>query len=175
MIRKKRTEGVDEQMVIRNFRLLMDFMRENGYQHYEISNFCKDDAFSKHNRSYWSGEKYLGIGPSAHSFDTRSRQWNVSNIPEYIEAVEKGIIPAEKEPLTETQKYNEYIMTSLRTMWGIDYHKLRTNFGEESARYFSENVQKYIHDQTIVELEGLYFLTDDGKLFADGIASDLFL
>ncbi len=175
MIRKNRMQAVDEQMMIRHFKLLMDFMKEKNYLHYEISNFCQGTFYSKHNRSYWSGEKYLGLGPSAHSFNKESRKWNISSISGYLKALEMKTIPADIEYLTIPQKYNEYIMTSLRTMWGADYSVIQEKFGEKIAQNFQDNIQKYILSKKIENTENAYFLTDEGKLFADGIAADLFL
>ena len=106
---------MDEQQSAEQFILLMDEMQAKGFEHYEISNFCKPGAYSRHNSNYWKGVKYLGIGPSAHSYNGETRQWNIANNAKYIQALEKGEIPAETELLTETNRLNEYIMTSLRT------------------------------------------------------------
>jgi oxygen-independent coproporphyrinogen-3 oxidase len=124
---------------------------------------------SKHNSSYWAGKKYLGIGPSAHSFDRETRQWNITNNQTYIDSINKGVIPAEKEILSETQKLNEYIMTSLRTIEGLDLNKVGSS--ESGVRSRS---QKFIVAGKMIEEEGVLKLTHDGKLFADGIAAELF-
>ncbi|MCD4665356.1 MAG: radical SAM family heme chaperone HemW [Bacteroidales bacterium] len=174
LIKKKKTEAVKEQRIIEHFQVLTTQMKENGYVHYEISNFCKEPYFSKHNKSYWFGEKYIGLGPSAHSYDGKSRQWNVSNISKYISEVEKNIIPAEIEKLTPVQKYNEYVLTSLRTMWGTDLNFISKQFGNEIAKYFKSNVKNYVSSGKVMEKNGKYFLTVKGKLFADRIASNLF-
>ena len=174
LIKKKKTEAVKEQRIIEHFQVLTTQMKENGYVHYEISNFCKEPYFSKHNKSYWFGEKYIGLGPSAHSYDGKSRQWNVSNISKYISEIEKNIIPAEIEKLTPVQKYNEYVLTSLRTMWGTDLNFISKQFGNEIAKYFNSNVKNYVSSGKVMEKNGKYFLTVKGKLFADGIASNLF-
>ncbi|OYT12903.1 MAG: coproporphyrinogen III oxidase, partial [Bacteroidetes bacterium 4572_114] len=130
-IRKGKTRPLEDTVAARQFNMIMHVLEEAGFEHYEISNFCLPGRYSRHNTSYWFGEKYLGTGPSAHSFDGVSRQWNVSNLKSYISSVEKNEINFQKEILTKTQKYNEYVMTSLRTMWGIDLEKVKTDFGEK--------------------------------------------
>ena len=174
LIKKKKTEPVEEQRIIEHFHVLTSEIKANGFLHYEISNFCKEPYFSKHNKNYWFGEKYLGLGPSAHSYNQISRQWNVSNISKYISNVEKKIIPAEIEELTTIQKYNEYVLTSLRTMWGIDSYFINKQFGNKIKDHFNLYVNKHVNSGKIFEKNGKYFLSDEGKLFADGISSDLF-
>lgn len=168
LIREHKKEEVEPDKQARQFLLLMDWLSEAGYDHYEISNFAKPGMRSKHNSSYWTGKKYLGIGPSAHSFDGISRQWNVANNKTYIDSIVKEIIPAEKEVLTETQKRNEYIMTSLRTIEGLDLAKIK----DPGFRIKSE---KFIDQVRMIEENGFLKLTREGKLFADGIAAELFL
>jgi len=175
LIREHKKEDVEPDKQARQFLLLMDWLQEAGYEHYEISNFAKPASpagrpgmRSKHNSSYWSGKKYLGIGPSAHSFDGETRQWNVANNKTYIDSIAKEIIPAEKEILTETQKLNEYIMTSLRTVEGLDLRKVeRLELGVRS--------RKFIDNGKIILENNFLKLTREGKLFADGIAAELFL
>jgi len=148
--------------------LLMDWLNAAGYEHYEISNFAKPGMRSKHNSSYWSCKKYLGIGPSAHSFDGASRQWNIANNKLYIESTADGMLREEKERLTDVQKLNEYIMTSLRTIEGLDLKKVGSSeFGARS--------QKFIDTGKMIEENGFLKLTREGKLFADGIAAELFI
>ena len=124
---------------------------------------------------YWNGEHYLGLGPSAHSFNGISRQWNVSGIIEYSDQIRRNDRFFEREILTPEQRYNEYVMTSLRTMWGCDLNKIRHEFGEEFAFRISHFAFRFIDSGLMVEKEGVYYLTDEGKLFADGIASELFV
>jgi len=174
LIKRKKTKKVVEGKIIKDFRILTSQMKKHGYVHYEISNFCKEPYFSKHNRSYWFGEKYLGLGPSSHSYDGKSRQWNISNISKYISEIEKGNIPAEIEKLTLNQKYNEYILTSLRTMWGTDLNFISKQFGNKLERYFNANVKKHIKSGKILKNTEKYVLSEEGKLFADRISSDLF-
>jgi oxygen-independent coproporphyrinogen III oxidase len=173
MIEQHRTENVDPEKQSEQFSLLMQWLEEAGYEHYEISNFAKPGWRSLHNSSYWQGKKYAGIGPSAHSFNGSSRQWNIANNNIYIESISKGVLPFEKEILTPTQKLNEYIMTSLRTMEGILFEKLRSQFNIEEKELMKK-AAKFI-EAGLIET-GLHSmkLTRRGKLLADGIAADLF-
>ena len=167
LIKEKQKEDVDPEKQARHFILLMDWLDKAGYEHYEISNFAKSGMRSQHNSSYWSGKKYIGIGPSAHSYNEESRQWNIANNQTYIESVLKGIIPSEKETLTTTQKTNEYIMTSLRTMEGLD-------LGKVNSHELRIQSQKFIDEGKMMEENNFLKLTREGKLFADGIAAELF-
>jgi oxygen-independent coproporphyrinogen-3 oxidase len=170
MIQQHKMEDVDPDKQAEQFLLLMQWMEEASYEHYEISNFAKPYFRSQHNSSYWNGKKYLGIGPSAHSFNGVNRQWNISNNNIYIESINKGIIPFEKEELNPKQKINEYIMTSLRTIEGLNLSII-----EETERFKLRNAsKKYIISGKIVEENNFLKLTKDGKLLADGIAADLF-
>ena len=174
-IKKGRIKAPEEEQAARQFEILMDTMNNQGFIHYEISNFCKEGFFSRHNSNYWKQQKYLGLGPSAHSFDLDSRQWNVANLQQYIQSINAGNIPFEKEILTASQKYNEYIMTGLRTIWGINLKEVKLKFGEEFLSYLNKNSQKYIADKTMELKENALILTEKGKFLADGIASDLFI
>ena len=170
LIKEQRTADIDPDKQSEQFLLLMQWMEEAGYEHYEISNFAKPGFISRHNSSYWRGKKYLGIGPSAHSFDGASRQWNISNNNIYIDSIEKGIIPYEKEILTSTQQLNEYIMTSLRTMEGLDLNQVENALG----RKLRTGSRKFIERGLMAEEKGHLKLTKEGKLLADGIAAELF-
>ncbi len=175
-------KNVDEQHSSEQFEIMLEAMHQNDFVQYEISNFCKDGAFSKHNSNYWKKENYIGLGPSAHSFNGTSRQWNVSNNALYISSVEKGVLNFEKEELTSDQRYNEYVMTGLRTIWGVDLDLIRNEFGKEHADYFLKEIESYISAEDVLmeapsplERAGVrYYLSDKGKLIADKIASDLF-
>jgi oxygen-independent coproporphyrinogen-3 oxidase len=175
LISRNKMKPVVEELVVSHFNWLMLAMKNQGYVHYEISNFCREPHFSKHNLSYWSGKKYLGLGPSAHSFNGSSRQWNVSNISEYIQASGQQEISAEIENLSESQLYNEYILTSLRTMWGTDLALIENRFGQKFSTHFLSLIEKFLKNKKVVFKDGNYCLTDEGKLFADGIASELFI
>ena len=176
MIREGKAENISPDKQSEQFLLLMQWLEEAGYEHYEISNFAKPGFRSKHNSSYWQGKKYLGIGPSAHSFDGESRQWNIANNNIYINSLKTNILSFEKEGLTEKQKMNEYIMTSLRTKEGLDLSALERNFKKEKREEVLIAAKKYIQTgKLILSDSGHLVLTKEGKLFADGIASDLFM
>jgi oxygen-independent coproporphyrinogen-3 oxidase len=146
-----------------------------GYEQYEISNFCLPPHYAKHNSSYWKGAHYLGIGPSAHSYNELSRQWNVANNAKYIADIETGKIPAEIEVLTMQEQFNEFIMTSLRTKWGALVHKIEEKWGEEQKESFVKIAEAYL-SKGLMKLEnGIYSLSNSGKLLADSIMSDFFI
>jgi oxygen-independent coproporphyrinogen-3 oxidase len=170
LIKEQKTPDIDPDKQSEQFLLLMQWMEDAGYEHYEISNFAKPGFRSRHNSSYWQGKKYLGIGPSAHSFNGKSRQWNVSNNNIYIDSIEKGRIPYEKETLSDTQQMNEYIMTSLRTMDGLNLKQVKDVIGHK-LRIGS---RKFIERGLMVEEGDHLKLTRAGKLLADGIAAELF-
>lgn len=175
MINKGKLENINPDQQSEQFLLLMQWLGEAGYEHYEISNFAKPGHRSKHNSSYWQGKKYLGLGPSAHSFNGKSRQWNIANNNSYINSLKKDILAFEKEVLTEEQRMNEYIMTSLRTIEGLDLSYIETKFGIDNKNRLTEAGKKHIDSKKItISDEGHFVLTKEGKLFADGIASDLF-
>ena len=173
-IRKKKTIPVDADQAAAQFEILMDTARSMGYEHYEISNLALPGHQAIHNTNYWMGKPYLGIGPSAHSFNGKTRRWNIANNALYIKNVSNGDLLYEEEHLTTKQKLNEYIMTSLRTMWGCDLGKISVEYGETTtdilkataAQFVEAGKAKYEHNKLI--------LTDPGKLFADNIASELF-
>lgn len=169
MIKEHKKENVNPDKQSKQFLLLMQWMEDAGYEHYEISNFAKPGWRSRHNSFYWHGKKYLGIGPSAHSFDGNCRQWNVSNNQQYIDSIQKGMIPFQSEVLTEVQKLNEYIMTSLRTMEGLNLKKTG-----EAAEKLAFSAKKYIEGGLIKLINDHLILTKEGKLLADGIAAELF-
>lgn len=155
----------------------MKWMKEAGYEHYEISNFSIPGKRSRHNTSYWSGKSYLGIGPSAHSFDGNSRQWNISNNNNYIRSIEEDVVPFEKEMLTPVQQLNEYIMTSLRTIEGLDLEKtehFKLNEALSVRNILSYKSLKFIQRNLMVRENESLLLTNEGRLLADGIAAELF-
>lgn len=174
LISTKQFTGVDADQQARQFLLLMNWTEAAGYEHYEISNFAKPGWRSKHNTAYWLGRKYLGLGPSAHSFDGASRQWNVANNALYIQSILKGEIPAEKEVLTEVQRLNEYIMTSLRTMEGLSISYVTNNFNVRASETICSSAKKFIDAGSMVRDNERLILTREGKLLADGIAAELF-
>ncbi|MEO5782422.1 MAG: radical SAM family heme chaperone HemW [Ginsengibacter sp.] len=179
MITLKKKEEVDPEKQASQFLLLMGWLQDAGYEHYEISNFAKPGYKSKHNSRYWQHKTYIGIGPSAHSFDGNARRWNVSNNALYIQSLQKNNIPYEEERLSEVQKLNEYIMTSLRTIEGIDLDFIEKIFGGEKKIKLQAASIKYIQNHKLLPIaigttNNKLVLTNEGKLFADGIAADLF-
>jgi oxygen-independent coproporphyrinogen-3 oxidase len=172
----KKEVAIDDEKSSELFLEMINRLEKNNFIHYEISNFGKEGFFSLHNSNYWKGEHYLGLGPSAHSFDGVSRQWNVSNNNNYIKQIsEKNESYFEKEILTENERFNEYILTSLRTIWGIDLNYLSANFNTEFVKHYLNQIEKYIKQETVVINNTTYTLTEKGKLFADKIASELFI
>lgn len=171
----KKEVAIDDEKSSELFIEMIERLEKNNYIHYEISNFGKEGFFSTHNSNYWKGEHYIGLGPSAHSFDGTSRQWNVSNNNIYIKHLsEKSEAYFEKEVLTETERFNEYILTSLRTIWGVDLNYLKSNFNSDFVKQFEIQIEEYVKQGTIIEKGCTYTLTEKGKLLADRIASDLF-
>jgi oxygen-independent coproporphyrinogen-3 oxidase len=172
-IRNKKQPPMNEQQSAEQFNLLMDEMTAKGFEHYEISNFCKPGHYSRHNANYWRGVKYLGIGPSAHSYNGEARQWNIANNAKYIQSIQTNKLPAETEVLTETNRLNEYIMTSLRTSWGLNLDKLNAIAGGSAAILVKEAVPHF-EKGWISQKNNIIYLTQTGKLYADHIAAELF-
>ena len=174
MIQLKKMDEPDPEKQARHFELLMRWMEEAGYEHYEISNFAKKGSRSQHNSSYWQGEKYVGLGPSAHSFDGHSRQWNIANNALYLQSIAANHLNFEREELTDTQTFNEYIMTGLRTIEGLSFELIEKKWGGKKVAALQSNVVKYKIQGYIEEDEVGIRLSKSGKLLADGIAADLF-
>ena len=174
MIATHQLPDVDADKQARHFALLTQWLAEAGFEHYEISNFALPGFRSRHNSSYWEGKPYLGLGPSAHSFNGSSRQWNVSNNSLYLKALETGTVPFEMEQLTGVQQLNEFIMTRLRTMEGIPLAGVRENWGEEKMNALVLSAQKHIRQGQLILSNDFLQLTAGGKFLADGIAADLF-
>ncbi|HJP63672.1 MAG TPA: hypothetical protein VJ844_09535, partial [Mucilaginibacter sp.] len=172
-IKKKAQPPMNEGQSAEQFLYLADTMPRQGFEHYEISNFCKPGHYSRHNTNYWKGAKYLGIGPSAHSYNGETRQWNIANNPKYIRSIYSEIIPAEVEVLTETNCLNEYIMTSLRTMWGLDLQQLNT-IAAGASDILLKLTGEFFDKQWIRRENNIIYLTQTGKLYADHIAAELF-
>jgi len=173
-IRQHQKQDVDAEQQSRQFLILMDHLQQAGFEHYEISNFAKPGYRSKHNSSYWKGVHYLGLGPSAHSFNGSSRQWNVANNQLYIQSLKQDTISFEKEDLTVTQQLNEYIMTSLRLMEGCDLHFISQRFGNDKSVQLKAAAASFENKGLLTTSNEHLILTKEGKLFADSIASDLF-
>jgi len=165
----------DDEVAQEHFHLLVDKLEENGFIHYELSNFGKTTYFSKNNSSYWLGKKYIGIGPSAHSYNGISRSWNISNNTLYLKSIADNILPSETEILTKTDRYNEYVMTGLRTIWGISLDRIEREFGKTYLDYLNKQSYNYIEDHFLFVDDNILRTTKIGKFLSDGIASDLFL
>lgn len=174
MIHTGQLPDVDPEQQARQFSILTQKTALAGLEHYEISNFALPGFRSRHNSSYWQGKSYLGLGPSAHSFNGQSRQWNVSNNSLYLAALAKEELPFEVEILTETQQLNEYIMTGLRTIEGISLIKVSENWGGDKANILQKSAEKYIRSGQVRIHNHHLQLEPTGKFFADGIAADLF-
>lgn len=175
MIRQGKTIEPKDEASANQFRMLMQRMETNGYLQYEISNFCLPEFESRHNSSYWSGEPYLGLGPSAHSYNGTERRWNVNNLSEWITKTRAGVPCFESETLTPAQRHNEYVMTSLRTLKGCDLQLLSQVAGEEATADFAKRALRYLDSGDLACENGIYRLSNQGKLFADGISADLFM
>ena len=172
-VKKGKVQPMDEEQAARQFEILVEQTERLGYEHYEISNFAQPSCRAVHNSNYWLGKSYLGLGPSAHSFNATSRQWNVAHNMQYIKALHADDIPFDIEHLSRDDQYNEYIMTGLRTIWGVSEERINS-FGKKYEQIFARNISKYINNGLAQKTNGHYTLTKAGKFKADGIASELF-
>lgn len=174
LIKKGRIEDVNDAQAQEQFYILTEELEKVDFVHYELSNFGKEGFFSKNNSAYWQGKSYLGIGPSAHSFDGKQRSWNVRNNSKYIEGIQENILPIERETLSKTDQYNEYIMTGIRTIWGVSIQKVELDYGKEYVNYLMQQSEKHRKEDLLYIEEGKLKTTPKGKFLSDGIASDLF-
>jgi oxygen-independent coproporphyrinogen-3 oxidase len=158
-----------------HFNILVETLEANGFIHYELSNFGKPGYFSRNNSAYWLGKKYLGIGPSAHSYDGVTRSWNIANNTMYIKSIDQETLPSERETLSQADRYNEYVMTGLRTIWGVSLARIRSQFGADYLDYLLTQSRKFLDDGLLELVDETIKTTKKGKFLADGIASDLFL
>jgi len=173
-IKKGVVENVDDEQAHEQFHILKDKLDAAGFVHYELSNFGKDGYFSKNNSAYWQGKSYIGIGPSAHSFNGIKRGWNVSNNSKYIKDIQQNRLPIEIETLTLTDQYNEYVMTGLRTIWGVSIAKVENDFGTVFKDYLIEQSEVFINQHLLYIDDGYVRVTNKGQFLSDGIASQLF-
>ena len=157
-----------------HFMILVETLQKNGFIHYELSNFGKENYFSKNNSAYWLGKKYIGIGPSAHSYDGEKRGWNIANNSLYLKSIQNNELPIETEILTISDRYNEYIMTGLRTIWGVSLERIENEFGLEYLNYLKKQSEKFLNDDLLSIENNILKPTPKGKFLTDGIASDLF-
>jgi oxygen-independent coproporphyrinogen-3 oxidase len=163
-----------DEVASNHFMILVETLQKNGFIHYELSNFGKENYFSKNNSAYWLGKKYIGIGPSAHSYDGEKRGWNIANNSLYLKSIQDNILPIETEILSKSDRYNEYIMTGLRTIWGVSLHRIEQEFGLEYLNYLKKQAQKFLNDDLVFIESNILKPTAKGKFLTDGIASDLF-
>ncbi len=163
-----------DEVASNHFMILVDTLQKNGFIHYELSNFGKENYFSKNNSAYWLGKKYIGIGPSAHSYDGEKRGWNVANNSLYLKSIQNDILSMETEILSKSDRYNEYIMTGLRTIWGVSLERIENEFGSEYLEYLNKQAQKFLNDELVYISDNILRPTAKGKFLTDGIASDLF-
>ena len=175
LVEKKKVILPKEQIVLAQFKVLMRSAKTNGYVHYEISNFAKEGCFSKHNSSYWKSKNYLGIGPSAHSYNGKIRSWNISSNKKYIQNLLEGKGYFQQERLSKKTRYNEYVFTSIRTIWGVNTKTIKTQFGIKYQSYFLKEVQKWEQQKRIKKSKEIYTLTNSGKFIIDSITADLFM
>lgn len=165
----------NDEVAQEHFVILVDTLTANGFVHYELSNFGKENYFSKNNSAYWLGKKYIGIGPSAHSYDGISRSWNIANNPMYLKAIAIDELPNEIETLSQSDRYNEYIMTGLRTIWGVSISRIQLEFGQTFSDYLMKQADKFLKDGLLEIENDILKPTKKGKFLTDGIASDLFM
>ena len=170
---QNKVEEAEEELSLTLFKTLIERLTKAGYQHYEISNFCLPGLHSRHNSSYWTGKKYLGCGPSAHSFDGTSRQWNVSSLEQYLKGIRTGQLDFEIEELDLYTRYNDFVITSIRTCWGMPLSQLRTNYGETLYNYCLRMAKPHIQQGVLEIKEDTLKLTSEGIFISDGIMSDL--
>lgn len=173
-IKKGITKPVDEDRQNEQFQLLVDTLTSNNFIQYEISNFGKENYFSLHNSNYWKGIHYMGIGPSAHSYNGKSRAWNIANNTKYIQAINQNNLPQETEVLNEAERFNEMIMIGLRTIYGIDVDRINSEFSQPILDLFYQEINQLIKENLIIKQENKIILKPESKFFADGIASRLF-
>ena len=173
-IEKKQIPPLDEELAFSHFNCLVKEAENNGFVHYEISNFGKPNYFSKHNTSYWQGKKYLGVGPSAHSYFGTTRSWNVANNAKYIKAIELGEHHYELEKLSKNDRFNEYVMIGLRTIYGVDLQNIKEELGYEYYNYLKTEAKPFLKDFTLEIKNDCLITTSKGKFLADGIAAELF-
>jgi oxygen-independent coproporphyrinogen-3 oxidase len=174
-IEKGIIDAVDDDQAQRQFNILLDMMQLHSYENYEFSNFGKAGYFSKNNTAYWTGKSYIGIGPSAHSFDGKRRAWNINNNIKYLKTVEQGELPREVEVLTNIDRYNEYIMTGLRTIYGVSLPHIEKEYGLKFREYLLDQAQTYLKDHLLYLDDDILIVTRKGKFLSDGIASELFM
>ncbi len=173
-IQAGKIKSPNEEVAESHFVIMSEMLTKRGFVHYELSNFGKEGYFSKNNSAYWLGKKYIGIGPSAHSFDGKTRSWNISNNSLYIKSIQEKQLPSESENLSVANQYNEYVMTGLRTIWGVSLEKIAHDFGADYKQYLLQNADRFLQNGLLILENEIIKTTAKGKFLTDGIASDLF-
>lgn len=173
-INKGKLPALDEEKAAEQFNMMIEQLGSFGFEQYEISNFARNKEYAVHNTSYWQNKPYLGVGPSAHSFNGNQRSWNIANNQLYMKQLTQHILPLEIEMLTNNNRINEYIMTGLRTIWGCNWQEIKSRFGEDYYKYLKLKIEPYIKQKQIVDNGTVFKLTTNARILADGIASDLF-
>ena len=174
-LKKGTLKALKEKESVQQFSDLLDLAEKNNFEGYEISNFAKNKMYSKHNTSYWTGEKYLGLGPSAHSFNQKSRQWNMASVDGYIKAIQQKLVFFQHEELSENERFNEYILTRIRTKWGVNLKELKTIFGETAYQHFLTNIKKHVDFENGYFQNNVFLLSKKGLFVSDDIMSDLMI
>jgi len=174
-IEKGTVKKADDALTAKQFHVLVEKLEANNYNHYELSSFCKEGFFSRNNTAYWQGKQYIGVGPSAHSFNGKQRGWNINNNTIYIKSINSKVLPLEMETLSTTDKYNEYIMINLRMAQGVSVKKVKESFGISYENYMLQQAQKHIDEHLLYIEDGKLKVTKKNKLLCDGIASNLFM
>ena len=174
LIQTGKITAPNDEVAQEHFAILVEILESKGFIHYELSNFAKENYFSKNNSAYWLGKKYIGIGPSAHSYNGVSRSWNIANNPIYLKSIQEDKLPNETEILSVTDRYNEYIMTGLRTVWGVSLDRIKSEFGVPYFNYLNKQSHKFLEDDLLFIENDILKPTKKGKFLTDGIASDLF-
>ncbi len=175
LVRKGKMQAPQDEMALAQYQVLQEFLPQLKMEQYEISNYARDQKYALHNTNYWRGIPYLGLGPSAHSFNGKSRQWNISNLSKYMQSIEDGKIEAEQEILSLEDQWNEFLMTGIRTKWGVSIVDLESRFPSEWVIGFREKAEKFVQKKKMIAMDNVYTLSSEGKLFADGIAAEFFV
>ncbi len=173
LVKSGKLTPVNENKSIEQFKTLIKWAKANSFEHYEISNFAKPGFYSKHNTSYWQQQKYLGLGPSAHSYNLDTRRWNVADLDKYLGGVQQNKKYYESETLTDNDKYNEYLITRLRTKWGVNLKKVGEIFGQEKEKSFVKEIQPFIESRTVFLRNNSVILSDKGIFISDTILAEL--